>query len=192
MSESLQPGRVRRLNANTLVAIPKRMAPELLGMIDLRKIQRRTITGQQKGTPTRKMGRQGPSSVFPAGAALHRSCRRRRRATTRDACHDTRPIYNRRAGMKNVLRLFAATIMFASGAASASCECVCVSGEVKAMCQSSIDVQPVCAPRVCPITPPSVEPISPPRVPPIGTSRCAQKQIYNDRTGKYEWKEVCS
>jgi hypothetical protein len=75
--------------------------------------------------------------------------------------------------------------------ANAACQCVCINGEVRAVCSSTLDIEPICSPRVCPITPPSVEPIQRPRVPPIGTSRCVQKQIYNEYTRRYEWREVC-
>jgi hypothetical protein len=75
--------------------------------------------------------------------------------------------------------------------ASASCVCRCVNGEVQALCSSSIDLPPICPPRVCPITPPSVAPIQAPRVPPIGTTVCRQAQVFNQRTGQYEWREVC-
>jgi len=73
----------------------------------------------------------------------------------------------------------------------AECQCVCIEGEVQAVCSSSSDIEPICPPRICPITPPSVEPVQKPSVPPIGTKTCVQKQIYNEETRKYEWKEVC-
>ena len=73
----------------------------------------------------------------------------------------------------------------------ADCQCVCMEGEVQAVCSSTLDIKPICAPRVCPITPPAVEPVQTPRVPPIGTKTCVQKQVYNEITGAYEWKEVC-
>jgi len=81
--------------------------------------------------------------------------------------------------------------LFNTGFVLAECSCVCVQGEVRALCTSSLDIEPICPPRVCPITPPSIEPIQRPSVPPIGTSRCVQKQVYNEYTGKYEWREVC-
>ena len=71
----------------------------------------------------------------------------------------------------------------------AACQCLCVNGEVEAICSSSLDVQPVCAPRVCPIVPPSVRPIDPPRVPPVGASRCRSEQVWNGE--KYVWVEIC-
>lgn len=80
---------------------------------------------------------------------------------------------------------------FASNLAMADCRCVCMSGEVQAVCSSTLDIQPICAPRICPITPPSVEPIQQPRIPPIGTSNCIQRQVYNEYSRIYEWKEIC-
>jgi len=73
----------------------------------------------------------------------------------------------------------------------AGCRCVCMDGQVQAVCSSTLDIEPICAPRICPIETPSIAPIQTPRVSPIGTSRCVQKNVYNDNTGRYEWKEVC-
>jgi len=94
--------------------------------------------------------------------------------------------------MKSTLLIVAAlgVLGFISNA-NASCQCVCMNGEVRAVCSSTLDIEPVCPPRVCPITPPSIEPIQRPRVPPVGTSNCVQKQIYNEHTRLYEWREVC-
>ena len=75
--------------------------------------------------------------------------------------------------------------------AMADCRCVCMEGEVRAVCSSTLDIEPICPPRICPITPPSVQPIQQPRVPPIGTKTCTQKQVHNEYTRRYEWKEVC-
>lgn len=73
--------------------------------------------------------------------------------------------------------------------AYAGCQCLCVNGNVEAVCSSSIDVPPPCAPRVCPIVPPSVHPIDPPRVPPVGTSNCHSEQVWNGE--EYVWTEIC-
>jgi len=73
----------------------------------------------------------------------------------------------------------------------ATCECVCINGEVRALCASTLDIEPICPPRICPITPPSIQPIQTPRVPPIGTTTCNQQQVYNEYTRRYEWQEVC-
>lgn len=75
--------------------------------------------------------------------------------------------------------------------ATADCVCRCINGEVRALCSSAIDLQPICSPQVCPITPPSIAPIQQPYVPPVGTTNCRQAQVQNPRTGQYEWREVC-
>ena len=73
----------------------------------------------------------------------------------------------------------------------AGCQCTCVNGQNVPLCTSSIDLRPICPPRICPITPPSVQPIQPPVVPPIGTTNCQQEQVLNIYTGQYEWRTVC-
>ena len=73
----------------------------------------------------------------------------------------------------------------------ASCQCSCVSGQVRAICTSTLDIKPICSPRVCPITTPSIKPIQSPSIPPIGTKSCTQQQVYNEYTKRYEWKKVC-
>ncbi len=75
--------------------------------------------------------------------------------------------------------------------AESRCQCSCVNGQVVALCESTLDIEPICPPRVCPIVTPSVRPIDPPRVPPIGTKNCSSEQVYNSATGRYEWQEVC-
>ena len=72
-----------------------------------------------------------------------------------------------------------------------ACECVCVSGEVEALCESTVEIKPICAPQVCPIQLPSIKPIPAPTVPPVGTSKCEQKQVYNNSTHRYEWETIC-
>lgn len=78
-----------------------------------------------------------------------------------------------------------------SAEAMAACECTCVDGEPQAFCTSTLDVPPVCPPRVCPILPPSIRPITPPRLPPLGTTSCAPRQVYDPSTQRYEWREIC-
>lgn len=94
--------------------------------------------------------------------------------------------------MKRILLISSLTFLFIyAGPGHSACECACVNGEVVALCESSIDLEPICSPRICPITPPSIRPIERPRVPPIGTSDCRNEQVYNEYTNRYEWKEVC-
>ena len=93
--------------------------------------------------------------------------------------------------MKKILLSWMILSAILTTSLSASCRCACVNGEVRALCSSSLDIEPICAPRVCHITPPSIIPIQTPSVPPIGTSNCVQKQVYNENTGMYQWKKVC-
>ena len=103
--------------------------------------------------------------------------------------------------MKQVIKTAAIAVLFTvsviaitsltSTPVHASCVCKCVNGEVTALCTSTLDIEPICRPIICPIALPSIAPIQMPRVPPIGTSRCAQRQVYNGITGRYEWREVC-
>ena len=46
--------------------------------------------------------------------------------------------------------------------ARADCTCECVNGHMQPLCDSSIDLPPICPPTICPIAPPSITPISPP------------------------------
>ncbi len=74
---------------------------------------------------------------------------------------------------------------------NAACVCRCVNGVMQSLCSSSIDLRPICPPRVCPLTPPRVTPLQPLTLPPLGTSSCRQAQVLNPVTGQYEWRTVC-
>ena len=80
-----------------------------------------------------------------------------------------------------------------TGVADAACRCVCIEGysTPQPLCDSSIEVRPICAPRVCPVAQPSVPPVQAPVVPPVGTTNCQQEHVFNPFTGQYEWKTVC-
>ena len=73
----------------------------------------------------------------------------------------------------------------------AYCSCECVNGQVQALCSSSLDIKPICAPRICPIVNPSIKPFDPIKIPPIGTQTCTNMQVYNQYTYTYEWEEIC-
>lgn len=75
--------------------------------------------------------------------------------------------------------------------AQAACVCRCVNGEVRALCSSSLDLEPICSPELCPLVPPSIEPLRAPTLPPLGTDNCSQKQVLNPITAQYEWRTVC-
>lgn len=73
----------------------------------------------------------------------------------------------------------------------AACSCECINGSVQAVCSNSLDIRPICPPRICPIVPPSIQPIQTPYIPPIGTSGCRQEQVLNPYTNQYEWRSIC-
>ncbi len=89
-----------------------------------------------------------------------------------------------------LLSLFS-LILLAPAGVSAGCVCRCVNGEVQAMCSSTLDIEPICAPAICPIVPPAIRPIDPPTLPPIGTSSCRSEQVLNPYTRQYEWRQIC-
>ena len=90
-----------------------------------------------------------------------------------------------------LLALTCFVVLASASEVLAACQCVCMNGQNVPLCTSSIDLRPICPPKICPITPPSVQPIQPPVVPPIGTTNCRQEQVFNAYTGRYEWQTVC-
>lgn len=74
--------------------------------------------------------------------------------------------------------------------ANAECICQCVDGQMQPLCQSSIDLPPICPPAVCPIAPSSITPLNPPTLPPLGTSQCRQARVC-DTFGNCQWQQVC-
>lgn len=85
-----------------------------------------------------------------------------------------------------------AVLALLSGPASAGCSCNCVNGHVQALCSSSLDIQPICPPRICPLDAPAIAPIQAPVIPPIGTSSCRQARVLNTFTGQYQFQTVCN
>jgi hypothetical protein len=77
----------------------------------------------------------------------------------------------------------------AIGKAEAVCTCLCMNGEARAVCTTTTEPEPVCPPRFCPM--PLVVPEAP-QPPSAGPRNCVIKEILNDRTGKFEKREVCS
>ena len=97
------------------------------------------------------------------------------------------------------MTVIARVLAFALGAAiyagtisavQAGCTCQCVNGEIQPLCNSALDIPPICMPTICPIMMPSIAPIEMPRIPLIGTSSCRQARIC-DQWGNYRWQEVC-
>mgnify|MGYP006279490151 CR=1 FL=1 len=79
-----------------------------------------------------------------------------------------------------------------SGPAEARCICRCVNGSVEPICDSALDIPPICGMQICPIVPPSIAPLAPLTVPPIGTTNCQMQQVLNPATGQYEWRQLCN
>ena len=75
--------------------------------------------------------------------------------------------------------------------ANASCTCECVNGQVEAICSNSMELRPLCAPRLCPLVNPSLKPLDSLTLPPLGTTTCTNMQVYNPYTYQYEWEEIC-
>ena len=75
--------------------------------------------------------------------------------------------------------------------ADAACICRCVNGQVRALCNSTIDIPPICPPRLCPIAPAKIKPLPSLKLNPLGTTSCQQKMVLNPKTYQYEWKRVC-
>lgn len=89
------------------------------------------------------------------------------------------------------LLLVAALVLLLTAESRASCVCRCIDGEMQPLCESSIDVPPICPLTICALVPPAVTPIQPLVVPPVGTSQCSQRQVLNPTTRRYEWRNVC-
>jgi hypothetical protein len=88
------------------------------------------------------------------------------------------------------LLVFIVGMMLASTSAYAGCACQCVNGEMQPLCDSAIDLPPICPPTICGIAPPSIPPIAAPILPPLGTSYCRQAQVC-DTWGNCRWQQVC-
>ena len=89
------------------------------------------------------------------------------------------------------MRIVLLSSIFVFSCLYAKCDCLCVNGNVEAICSNAYEVRPVCTPRVCPIPPPSLEPLESPQLPPLGTTSCHQAQVYNESTRQHEWRRVC-
>ena len=86
--------------------------------------------------------------------------------------------------------LFLFGSMIVSRESKASCVCACVDGEMRALCTSTLDLEPFCM-GICPLTNPSIKPLDSLELPPLGTTNCTNRQVYNSWTKKYEWERVC-
>ena len=74
--------------------------------------------------------------------------------------------------------------------ARAACLCQCVDGEMQPLCESTIDLKPICPRAVCFPPPPSLAPLNPATLPPLGATACRQAQLC-DSYGNCRWQQVC-
>jgi hypothetical protein len=81
-------------------------------------------------------------------------------------------------------------LLLLGGAADASCVCECVDGHMQPICQSAIDLPPLCPLTLCPLAPLAIAPLPPLTLPPLGTSQCRQARVC-DRFGNCRWQPVC-
>jgi hypothetical protein len=91
---------------------------------------------------------------------------------------------------KTAISAFAMAALLFPASSWGECACKCVDGKVQAICTSSLDLKPICAPRICPMVPPSVRPIQPPVMSPLGTD-CRKEPVLNPKTNVYEWQTIC-
>jgi hypothetical protein len=75
--------------------------------------------------------------------------------------------------------------------AAAGCQCACIGGRPKAICQSSLDVAPTCPARVCAMPSPDQRVDDPGRPSPRSAKQCRMEQVLNRAAGRYEWQQVC-
>ena len=83
------------------------------------------------------------------------------------------------------------TLALTSSIAHAACECRCVGGQNRPICQSTLDMPPICPMTMCPIEPPALQPLASPQLPPLGTSACEMRQVYNPASQQYQWQRLC-
>jgi len=89
------------------------------------------------------------------------------------------------------LWLIAALLLMMMAKTQAECVCRCVEGEMQPICESAIDLRPLCPVTVCALPLPLARPIQPPVLPPLGTTKCTQRQVLDPDIGQYEWQSIC-
>ena len=75
--------------------------------------------------------------------------------------------------------------------AQAACTCRCVNGVMQSVCTRATDLPLGCPPQHCPLPPPSMAPATPDPVPSAGYRECAQRQVLDPATGRYQWQRIC-
>lgn len=81
--------------------------------------------------------------------------------------------------------------IFTFSKAYSSCICKCVNGQNIPICSNTMELAPICPPKICPLRSPSIKPTENLIIPPIGTQNCSKEQVFNSFTARYEWKNLC-
>jgi hypothetical protein len=89
------------------------------------------------------------------------------------------------------LPLIAVLLLSLTAISHAECVCRCVDGELQPICESAIDLPPLCPVAVCALPLPQPKPIQPPVLPPLGTTKCTPRQVLDPNTGQYDWQSIC-
>ena len=66
-----------------------------------------------------------------------------------------------------------------------------LNGQNIPICSNTMELAPICPPKICPLRSPSIKPTENLIIPPIGTQNCSKEQVFNSFTARYEWKNLC-
>jgi hypothetical protein len=78
-------------------------------------------------------------------------------------------------------------------ATHASCSCMCINGQVRAVCEKAKEIRPKCSPDTCPVVPPlSIAPVRSPKAASSSATNCQQVHVYDYSTKQYSRRMVCS
>lgn len=84
-----------------------------------------------------------------------------------------------------------AALMAATGPADAACVCRCVDGKAKSVCSSATDIPKICNSNSCPLSTPKRSPTDVTQPKPPVKPGCKVQQVYDPKTGKHEWGQIC-
>lgn len=87
--------------------------------------------------------------------------------------------------------IVAAGLFAAATPAEAACVCRCVDGKAKAVCSSATDIAPLCNTTKCPLSIPKRMPTDVSKPKPAVKPGCTVRQVYDPKTGKHEWGQLC-
>ncbi len=79
----------------------------------------------------------------------------------------------------------------AAGSAEAACRCQCLNGKSIPVCSSGTDIPPICNSTACPLSPPPRLPADANRPVPKVIPGCTLKEVYDPKTKRYSWQNLC-